>query len=48
MGISTMESFQPDLEDLSSLQSNRGLEMITIIWEVLAAISESDHQGVFF
>jgi hypothetical protein len=44
----TMESFQPDLENIIvALQSNRSLEKISIRWDVLIAIGESDQRRLF-
>jgi hypothetical protein len=44
----TMESFQPDLENIIvALQSNRSLKKISISWDVLIAIGESDQGRLF-
>jgi hypothetical protein len=45
----TMESFQPDLENIIvALQSNCSLEKISISWDVLIAIGESDQGRLFY
>jgi hypothetical protein len=44
----TMESFQPDLENMIvALQLNRSLEKISISWDVLIAVGENDQGRLF-